>query len=163
MSRVQRRGGRRHRSRQRDSSSGRSQSPVHSAHAGQEVEVHYRWHPLYGRRVRRHYSEQRAAGQVVHVEAMPGVVTAIAAWMLDPVACAGMATIGTPRVTVSALIELHHLLSERGFKRSCRDDQTAVADSVYARAEANLSLPIRELMWGMPGSMLTCVHMSEMT
>src|SRR6516165_4410763 len=53
---------------------------------------------LYGHRIRRHYSEQRAAGQVVHVEAMPGVITAIAAWMLDPVACAGMATIGVPRV-----------------------------------------------------------------
>jgi len=39
----------------------------------------------------------------------------------------------------------------------------AIANSVYARAEANLSLPIRELMWGMPGSMLACVHMSEMT
>jgi hypothetical protein len=39
----------------------------------------------------------------------------------------------------------------------------AIADSVYARAEANLSLPIRELMWGMPGSMLACVHMSEMS
>ena len=39
----------------------------------------------------------------------------------------------------------------------------AIADSVYARAEANLSLPIRELMWGMPGSMLACVQMSEMT
>ena len=39
----------------------------------------------------------------------------------------------------------------------------AIADSVYARAEANLRLPIRELMWGMPGSMLACGHMSEMT
>jgi hypothetical protein len=39
----------------------------------------------------------------------------------------------------------------------------AIADIVHARAEANLSLPIRELMWGMPGSMLACVHMSEMT
>jgi hypothetical protein len=39
----------------------------------------------------------------------------------------------------------------------------AIADIIYARAEANLSLPIRELMWGMPGSMLACVHMSEMT
>jgi hypothetical protein len=52
---------------------------------------------------------------------MPGVVTAIAAWMLDPVTCAGMATIGAPRVTVSALLELHHLLIERGFRRSSRD------------------------------------------
>ena len=40
---------------------------------------------------------------------------------------------------------------------------SALADTAYARAEANLRLPIRELMWGMPGSMLACVHMSEMT
>jgi hypothetical protein len=123
---------RRRRSRQTDNSCGRGQSPVHSAHVGQEVEVRYRWHPLYGRRVRRHYSEQRAAGPVVHVEAMPGVVTAIAAWMLDPVACAGMATIGAPRVTVSALLELHHLLIERGFRRSSRDDHTIVQGEQYA-------------------------------
>jgi hypothetical protein len=32
--------------------------------------------------------------------------------MLDPVACAAMA-IGAPRVAVSALIDLHHLLIER--------------------------------------------------
>jgi hypothetical protein len=25
-------------------------------HIGQEVEIHYCWHPLYGRRVRQHYS-----------------------------------------------------------------------------------------------------------
>jgi hypothetical protein len=68
-----------------------------SCPVGQEVEVHYRWHPLYERRVRRRYSQQRASGQVVRVEAMPGVVTAIAAWMLDP-ACAGMATIDALRV-----------------------------------------------------------------
>ena len=34
----------------------------HSAHIGQEVEVHYRWHALYGRRVRCQRSEQRGAG-----------------------------------------------------------------------------------------------------
>ena len=39
----------------------------------------------------------------------------------------------------------------------------AVADSIHARADANTSLPIRELMWGMPGSMLACLHMHEMT
>jgi hypothetical protein len=31
------------------------------------------------------------------------------------------------------------------------------------RAEANNLLPIRELMWGMPGSMLAAIHMAEMT
>jgi hypothetical protein len=39
----------------------------------------------------------------------------------------------------------------------------SIADLVYARAEANMQLPVRELMWGTPGSMLACVHMAEMT
>jgi hypothetical protein len=38
---------------------------------------------LYGRHVRQQYSEQRAGGRVVHVEAAPGVVIVLAAWMLD--------------------------------------------------------------------------------
>jgi Lanthionine synthetase C-like protein len=40
---------------------------------------------------------------------------------------------------------------------------SSLADLVHARAEANVGLPIRELMWGMPGSMLTAIHMAEMT
>ena len=51
----------------------------------------------------------------------PGVVIVVAAWMLDPAACAGM-ELGAPRVAVSALAELHQLLTERGFRRSSRDD-----------------------------------------
>jgi hypothetical protein len=39
----------------------------------------------------------------------------------------------------------------------------SIADMIHDRANANTSLPIRELMWGMPGSMLACVHMAEMT
>jgi Lanthionine synthetase C-like protein len=38
-----------------------------------------------------------------------------------------------------------------------------LADLVHRRAEANTELPIRELMWGMPGSMLAAIHMAEMT
>jgi hypothetical protein len=38
-----------------------------------------------------------------------------------------------------------------------------LANFVYARAEANTALPIRELMWGLPGSMLACVQMDDMT
>src|SRR4030088_576125 len=105
----------------------RSQSSGHSAHIGPEVEVHYRWHPLYGRRVRQHRSEQRLAGRYVYLEAAPGVVTVVAAWMLDPVACTAM-SIGAPRVAVSALIDLHHLLIERGFRRSSRDDPNIVQE-----------------------------------
>src|SRR5262249_24330254 len=40
---------------------------------------------------------------------------------------------------------------------------SATADLVYARAEANTTLPVRELMWGTPGSMIACWHMAAMT
>src|SRR5580698_3028883 len=43
------------------------------------------------------------------------------------------------------------------------DPAPHLADLVYRRAEANTGLPIRELMWGMPGSMLAAVHMAAMT
>ena len=38
-----------------------------------------------------------------------------------------------------------------------------MADLIHARAEANSRLPVRELMWGIPGSMLACIHMADMT
>jgi hypothetical protein len=62
---------------------------------------------------------------------MPGVVTAIAAWMLDSVVCAGMATIGAPCVSVSALRDLHHLLIEGGFRQSSRDDPNIVQEEQH--------------------------------
>jgi hypothetical protein len=40
---------------------------------------------------------------------------------------------------------------------------SSIAELIYARASANTQLPIRELMWGMPGSMVACRSMSEMT
>jgi len=40
---------------------------------------------------------------------------------------------------------------------------SAIADLIEARAKANTDLPVRELMWGMPGSMLACIHMDGMT
>jgi hypothetical protein len=127
---LQRRGGRRHRSRQTDNSCGQWQSPRHSVHIGQEVEIHYRWHALYGRRLRRQYVERLAGGDVVHVEVTPGVVIVVAAWMLDPAACAGM-SLGAPRVNLAALVEVHQLLLERGFRRSSRDDTTIVSEEQH--------------------------------
>jgi len=71
---------------------------------------------------------------------MPGVVTAIAAWMLDPVACAGMATIVAPRVAVSALLDLHRLLIAGGFRRSSRDDPIIVQEEQHEEP-AHTGLP----------------------
>jgi hypothetical protein len=38
-----------------------------------------------------------------------------------------------------------------------------IADAVHARASDNNELPVRELMWGLPGSMLACTFMDAMT
>jgi hypothetical protein len=43
------------------------------------------------------------------------------------------------------------------------DPTPAIADLIYTRADANTTLPVRELMWGMPGSMIACCHMAAMT
>ncbi|HEX5327611.1 MAG TPA: LanC-like protein [Acetobacteraceae bacterium] len=43
------------------------------------------------------------------------------------------------------------------------DPTPAIADLIYARADANTVLPARELMWGTPGSMVACCHMAAMT
>jgi len=47
--------------------------------------------------------------------------------MLDPAACAGMG-LGAPRVTLSALAELHRLLIEHGFRRSSPDGLTTIRE-----------------------------------
>ncbi len=49
------------------------------------------------------------------------MVTAVPAWMLDPAACAGM-EIGSARVALSALLDLHHLLVALGFRIDSRSD-----------------------------------------
>ena len=65
-------------------------SPVHSAHVGQELEVHYQWHPYFGSKVAVRRVEQRASGQFLKVLGPAGVVVSMAGWMLDPVICVGM-------------------------------------------------------------------------
>ena len=65
---------------------------------------------------------------MVHVEVAPGVVTVVAAWMLDATACVGM-EIGAPRVAVPALADLHRLLATLGFRTEFRDDSTVALGS----------------------------------
>ena len=43
------------------------------------------------------------------------------------------------------------------------EPSSTLADLIQMRANANSELPIRELMWGLPGSMLACLSMEEMT
>jgi hypothetical protein len=56
-------------------------SPVHSAHVGQELEVHYPWYPYFRRKVLVRRVEQRATGQFVLVEGPTSIVVSIAGWM----------------------------------------------------------------------------------
>ena len=92
-------------------------SPNHSAHVKQSHRVHYRWHPFHGLDVRELRRERHASGEFVRVEADPGEVALIAAWMLDPVACARLES-GEPLVSLSALVELHYFLIESGFQET---------------------------------------------
>jgi hypothetical protein len=64
--------------------------------------------------------------------------------MLDPGACAGMG-FGAPHVAISALVELHHLLIESGFRQSSRDDLTIVQEEQDER-----SLPTPALLPAAP-------------
>jgi hypothetical protein len=83
--------------------------PVHSAHVGEDREVHYRWHPYFGLRVCVRWVE-RATGQFLKVEGPSGVVVSIPGWMVDPLVCADMC-IGRPQVDLAALSELKRLVT----------------------------------------------------
>lgn len=86
------------------------QCPVHSAHVGDEVEIHYRWHPYFGQRVSIRRVEERATGRFLKVLGPSGVVVSISEWMIDPVVRGGMA-MGFARVDLATLIELNRLVT----------------------------------------------------
>ena len=129
-----------------DNSSGRGQSRRHSAHIGQDVVVQYRWHPLYGQRVRRIRGERRASGELVHVELTPGVaVTILPAWKLDPVYCAGL-RVGAPQVSLAALCSLRELLIACESRLVCADGNIVTQEAqdgsaVTARTKDGAGLP----------------------
>ena len=102
-------------------------SCIHSAHVGADCVIHYRWHPHFGRRVRLEDIEHKASGPVASVELRPGQVIRIPAWMLDSSVCAGM-KMGSPRVSLAALADLHDLLVAQGFRRPSSGDGTVIEE-----------------------------------
>ena len=92
------------------------------------VEFHYRWHPFYGGCFRHEGREDRASGAIVRIEVRPGEVIQVAEWMLDRAFCTSM-EMGEPRVAVTSLIELHRLLTERGFRQTSTDGLTAIQEA----------------------------------
>ena len=71
--------------------------------------------------------EQRATGLFLKVQGPTGVVVSMAAWMLDPVTCAGM-TIGAPQVDRAALVELDQLLIDKSWNRRSPIDAAIVQE-----------------------------------
>ena len=94
--------------------------PVHSHHIGQDIEAHYRWHPLYGRRVKFTDIEQRGGARVVHIEVDPWVVRMVAQWMLDAAVCSAMES-GERRGTLAALRNLDQLLADQRSRGNSSD------------------------------------------
>jgi len=70
---------------------------------------------------------------------MPGVVTVIAAWMLDAALCAGM-ELGPPRVSVTALMDLDDLLQRREIGRSCLGEPNLVEEHQDPRSAISPSI-----------------------
>jgi hypothetical protein len=65
----------------------------------------------------------RSDGDFVYVEKDPGIVVLLPAWMLDPVVCSTM-ELGTPRVALDALCNLHETLIVIGFRLDSSGDDT---------------------------------------
>jgi hypothetical protein len=99
------------------------------------------------------------------------VVVVVAAWMLDPAACAGMG-LGVPRVSASALVDLHQLLIERGFRRSCLDEPTIVQEkrdekpvdtgaAICSAAPAQHAVRFQKASWDQPLGPTDGAHPSD--
>ena len=102
---------------------------------GEDLEVHYRWHPYFGCKVGVRRVEQRATGRFLKVQGPTGVVVSIAGWMLDPVICAGM-IIGPPQVDLSALVDLQRL-----FMPPANPHTPEMLESFGRKAMKHLKLP----------------------
>lgn len=71
--------------------------------------MQYRWHPLYGSRLRLAKIAKNTGVEELHCELSNGIVIGIPRWMTDAGRCLQM-EIGEPIVAVPALEELRTLL-----------------------------------------------------
>ena len=71
--------------------------------------MQYRWHPLYGFKLRLVKAAKRAGFEDLHCESADGIIIAIPRWMTDASHCLSM-EIGDPILALDALAELRRLL-----------------------------------------------------
>src|SRR3954453_10149380 len=76
------------------------------------VVVEYRWHPLYGRKLRLFRRTAHGGAAVVHVEVSGAVSRELPAWMVNDSICRGM-ELGSPALSIAALNELRLAIDGR--------------------------------------------------
>ena len=76
------------------------------------VVVEYRWHPLYGKKLRLLRRTAHGGTAVVHVEASRTASRELPAWMVDGAVCRGM-ELGPPQVSIAALNDLRVVIAAR--------------------------------------------------
>src|SRR5215472_16266242 len=75
------------------------------------VTVYYRWHPHVGLTLRVLRRQQHGIRVCFVCVGPSGMSCSLPSWMCDP-ECASF-TLGAPRISVDALVELRHLLEDR--------------------------------------------------
>jgi hypothetical protein len=99
--------------------------------------IHYAWHPAFDKEVEVQYRESRR-GETVRVcvmEDQSGLV--IPDWMFDRSKCASF-TIGAPRVSIPAIVDLRALLTEIGFDRHPARPDVPPQEKIDAKSTAAL-------------------------
>ncbi len=74
------------------------------------AQIWYSHHPFFGQTVEIVRWLRRQTSESLVVKLPDGVQIAIAAWMLDPLACRQLQDAPTPRVSVDALLALRDML-----------------------------------------------------
>jgi hypothetical protein len=86
------------------------QTKRHSTYRSSFVIVAYRWHPLFGKRLRLIRRAGHGDAAVIHVEVDSKLSCELPAWMCDASVCAAM-QLGPPQVAIHALNELRAVLT----------------------------------------------------
>jgi hypothetical protein len=98
--------------------------PIHSAHVGAVFQVQYRWHAYFGCDVKIYRTFQRGDGGYVALEREAGVAIMAPVWILDASICKTM-TLGSPVVSLPALLDLQAILRSQGFRRGFDEDDSS--------------------------------------
>jgi len=98
--------------------------PIHSAHVGAVIRVQYRWHAYFGCDVKIYRKLQRGDGGYVALEREAGIAIMAPAWILDASICKTM-TLGSPVISLPALLDLHEILISQGFRRGFDEDDSS--------------------------------------